>query len=154
MYSYGPPHMAEQKQDDQLEHTYSSYVRIWDVALKTCQRWWMIERNGERGLGISVLVARHDDDDDDELGVNKKKKTILILKWLDLVLNDLKTTNQRNCYCCNDTLPKHKSLVLLTDTVFFNTAAGLLQEDTAAPYLFILCLDYILQTSIAGVFVV
>ena len=37
MYSYGPPHMAEQKQDDQLEHTYSSYVRIRDVALKTCQ---------------------------------------------------------------------------------------------------------------------
>ena len=32
MYSYGPPHMAEQKQDDQLKHTYSSYVRIWDVA--------------------------------------------------------------------------------------------------------------------------
>ena len=27
--------MVEQKQDDQLEHTYSSYVRIWDVALKT-----------------------------------------------------------------------------------------------------------------------
>ena len=26
MYFYGPPHMAEQKQDDQLEHTYSSYV--------------------------------------------------------------------------------------------------------------------------------
>ena len=38
MYSYGPPHMAEQKQDDQLEHTYSSYVRIRDVALKTYQR--------------------------------------------------------------------------------------------------------------------
>ena len=35
MYSYGPPHMAEQKQDDQLEHTFSSYVRIRDVALKT-----------------------------------------------------------------------------------------------------------------------
>ena len=30
-----PPHMAEQKQDDQLEHTYSSYVRIRDIALKT-----------------------------------------------------------------------------------------------------------------------
>ena len=28
MYSYGPPHMAKQKQDDQLEHTYSSYVRM------------------------------------------------------------------------------------------------------------------------------
>ena len=63
MYSYGPPHMAKQKQDDQLEHTYSSYVRIQDVALKTCQKQWMIGRSGERGSGISVLVARHDDDD-------------------------------------------------------------------------------------------
>ena len=36
--SYGPPHMAKQKQDDQLEHIYSSYVRIRDVAMKTCQR--------------------------------------------------------------------------------------------------------------------
>ena len=27
LYSYGPPHMAKQKQDEQLEHTYSSYVR-------------------------------------------------------------------------------------------------------------------------------
>ena len=65
MYSYGPPHMAKQKQDDQLEHTYSSYVRIRDVALKTSQRRWMIGRSGERGLGISVLAAWHDDDDDD-----------------------------------------------------------------------------------------
>ena len=64
MYSYGPPHMAKQKQDDQLEHTYSSYVRIRDVNLKTCQKRWMIGRSGERGSGISVLVARHDDDDD------------------------------------------------------------------------------------------
>ena len=29
--------MAKQKQDDPLEHTYSNYVRIGDVALKTCQ---------------------------------------------------------------------------------------------------------------------
>ena len=63
MYSYGPPHMAKQKHDDQLEHTYSSYVRIWDVALKTCQKQWIIGRGGERGSGISVLVV-HDDDDD------------------------------------------------------------------------------------------
>ena len=64
MNSYGPPHMAKQKQDDQLKHTYSSYVRIQDVALlKTCQRRWMIGRSGERGSEISVLVARHDDDD-------------------------------------------------------------------------------------------
>ena len=64
MYSYGPPHMAEQKQDDQLEHTYSSYVRIQDVALKTCRKRWTIGRSGERGSGISVPAARHDDDDD------------------------------------------------------------------------------------------
>ena len=38
MYSYGPPHMAKQKHDDQLELTYSSYVRIRDVTLKTCQK--------------------------------------------------------------------------------------------------------------------
>ena len=65
MYSYGPPHMAEQKQDDQLEHTYNNYLRIRDVALKTCRRRWTIGRSGERGLGISVLAARNDDDDDD-----------------------------------------------------------------------------------------
>ena len=58
--------MAEQKQDDQLEHTYSSYVRIRDVALKTRQRRWTIGKRGERGSGISVLAARHDDDDDDD----------------------------------------------------------------------------------------
>ena len=56
-------HMAKQKHDDQLEHTYSSYVRIRDVALKTCQRRWIIWRSGERRSGISVLVARHDHDD-------------------------------------------------------------------------------------------
>ena len=28
-------HMAEQKQDDQLEHTYSSYIRIRDVVQKS-----------------------------------------------------------------------------------------------------------------------
>ena len=52
--------MAEQKQDVQLEQTYSSYVRIWDAALKTCQRRWTTGRSGERGWGISVLAARHD----------------------------------------------------------------------------------------------
>ena len=67
MYSNGPPHMAEQKQDGLLEHTYSSYVRIRDVALNTCQRRWTIGRSGERGSGISVLAAWHDDDDDDKL---------------------------------------------------------------------------------------
>ena len=64
MYSYGPPHMAGQKLDDKHEHTYSSYVRIRDVAPKTYQRRWTIGKSGERGSGISVLAARHDDDDD------------------------------------------------------------------------------------------
>ena len=58
------PTSAVQKQDDQHEHTFSSYVRIRDVVLKTCQRRWTIGKSGERGSGISVLPARHDDDDD------------------------------------------------------------------------------------------
>ena len=58
IYSNGPPHMAKQKQDDQLKHTYSSYVRIRDVTLKTCQKRSIIGRSGERGSGISVLAAR------------------------------------------------------------------------------------------------
>ena len=57
--------MAKKKQDDQLERTYSSYVRIRDVAMKTSQKRWMIGRSGERGSGISVLAAQHEDDDDD-----------------------------------------------------------------------------------------
>ena len=58
------PHMAGQNQDDQLDHIFSSYVRIRDVALKTYQRQWTIGRSGERGSGISVPVEWHDDDDD------------------------------------------------------------------------------------------
>ena len=65
MYSYGPPHMAEQKQSNQLEPIFSSSVKIRDVALTTCQKRWTIGRSGERGSEISVLVARQDDDDDD-----------------------------------------------------------------------------------------
>ena len=72
MYSYGPPHMAVQKQDDQHEHTSRSYVRIRDVVLRTCQGRWTIGRSGERGSGISVLPARDDDDDDD---IKKRSKT-------------------------------------------------------------------------------
>ena len=58
--------MAEQKQDDLLEYTYSSYVRIQDVALKTCQRRWTIGRSVERGSGVSVVAARDDDDEEEE----------------------------------------------------------------------------------------
>ena len=69
MYSYGPPHMAEQKQDDQHEHTFSNYVRIRDVVQKTFLGRWTIGKSGERGSGISVLPARQDDDDDCNVAV-------------------------------------------------------------------------------------
>ena len=63
-YYYGPPHMAKQKQDDQPELTFSSYVRTQDVTQKTSRRRWTIWKSGERWSRISVLAARHDDDDD------------------------------------------------------------------------------------------
>ena len=66
MYSYGSFHMAEQKQGDQLEPTYSSSVMIRGVALMTWRKRWTIGRGGKRGSGISVLVARQGDDDDDD----------------------------------------------------------------------------------------
>ena len=80
MYSYGPLHIAEQKQDDQLENTFSSYVRIRDVALKTCQRRWTIGRSGKRVSGISMLAARHDDyvDDDDDFSLGTVSFTVII----------------------------------------------------------------------------
>ena len=34
------------------------------------------------------------------------------------------------------------------DTDYFDIVAGMLQEDTLVPYLFIICLDYMLRTSI------
>ena len=63
MYSYGPPHMAGQKQDNQLEHTFSSYVRIRDVALKTSQRRWTIGKSGEMDNRACGTKWWHDDDD-------------------------------------------------------------------------------------------
>ena len=66
MYFCGPLHVDEQKQDDQPEPIYNSSVPIRDIARKTCQKQWTIGRGGERGLGISVLMAWDDDDDDDK----------------------------------------------------------------------------------------
>ena len=37
------------------------------------------------------------------------------------------------------------------DTEYFDIVAGVLQEDTLAPYLFIICLDYVLRTSIDNI---
>ena len=57
--------MDEQRQDNQIENTYSSTVPIRDVTLKTCRKQWTIEKGGKKGSAISVLKAHHDDDDDD-----------------------------------------------------------------------------------------
>ena len=66
MYSCELLHMDEERQDDQLEPTYSSSVPIRDAALKTCQKQWTIGRGSKRGSGIFVLIVQHDDDDDDD----------------------------------------------------------------------------------------
>ena len=76
MYSNGPPIKAEQNQYRRLERTYSSSVRIRDVALKTCQKRWTIGRSGERGSWISMLAARHDDDDDETGCLTKEREHI------------------------------------------------------------------------------
>ena len=82
--------MAELKQEDQLEHIYSSCVRIRNVAQKTCQRRWTIGKSGKRGSEISVLVARHDDEPSanyfyEELLI----EVIIVYKRLSLVTWDL-----------------------------------------------------------------
>ena len=82
MYSYGSPHTAAQKQDDQHERTFSSCVRIQDVVLKTCLGRWTIGRSGERGSGISVLPARYDDDDD--VIKTMKMKILVQIQLIDL----------------------------------------------------------------------
>ena len=62
MYSCGPLHMDEQRQDNQLEPTYSRSVPIGDVTQKTYRKQWTTERSGQRGLGIYKLIERSDDD--------------------------------------------------------------------------------------------
>ena len=69
--------MAAQKQEDQLERTFSSYVRIQVVVLKTYLGRWTIGRSGERGSGISVLPARYDDDDD--IYIESEKVIVIFL---------------------------------------------------------------------------
>ena len=81
MFSYEPSHLAEQKQVDQLEPTYSSSVRTRAVALGTYQKRWTTGRSGERWSVISVLAARHDnddanDDDDDFHRINRSNSSI------------------------------------------------------------------------------
>ena len=68
--------MDEQRQDDQIESTYSSSVPIEDVAWKTYWERWTIETSGESGSGRSMVAAQHDDDDDDD-GLNSTYAILL-----------------------------------------------------------------------------
>ena len=56
MYFYRPLHTDEQRQDDQLEPTYSGCVPIRDIVMKTCRQRWTIGSGDERGSGISVQM--------------------------------------------------------------------------------------------------
>ena len=70
------------KQGDQLEPTYSSYVRIQGVALRTCRKQWTIGRCGEKGSGISVLMAWQNDE---MMKLFKKElylNCVLMLNWI------------------------------------------------------------------------
>ena len=75
MYSCGSLHVDEQRQDVQLEPMYNSSVPIRDVALRICRKQWTIGRCGERGSGISVLIAQHEGNDDDSLDKDIHKMT-------------------------------------------------------------------------------
>ena len=212
MYSCRPPHMANQKQDGQLEHIYSSYVMIRDVTLKTCQRRWMIGRCGERGSGISMLAAQNDDDDygnrilflnfffththththiepkmenilrKNQNGFRRNRSTTSQILTIRRILEGVRAKNLQATLLFVDFtkafdsihrgkmeqillaygLPKETVAAIMIlyrntkvkvrspdgDTEYFDIVAGVLQGDTLAPYLFIICLDYVLRTSI------
>ena len=72
--------------DNQLELIYNSYVWTEDVVKKTCRKRWMIETNGERESGKSVLGAQHDDDDN----------LLSSYSWnLEFIWSDFESENQR-----------------------------------------------------------
>ena len=116
MYSYGSPHMAAQKQDDQHERIFSSYARIQVVVLKTCLGRWTIGRSGERGSEISVLPARYDDDDG-----NRDKGTLRwqrFLKkrscnlWNNLLRRVIdKTENYKRSWLCGNSVEKFNGII-------------------------------------------
>ncbi len=57
MYSYGPPHMAKQKQDDRLEHTYSSYVFANPAALQPEGRAEMVFLSDSNPRELAKVAA-------------------------------------------------------------------------------------------------
>ena len=54
---------------------------------------------------------------------------------------------QRNCHSYNDPVQEHQINGQL-ETEFFDILAEVLQGDTLAPFLFVICLDYVLRISV------
>ena len=82
---WNPSH-GRKEQHDQLKLTYSSFVRIRDLAKRTCQKRWTIGRGGERGSGISMLMAGHAAADDDVFQCVKPKYIYTLILCLMLTL--------------------------------------------------------------------
>ena len=116
--------MAEQKQDDQLEPTYSNSVRKRGVIPTTCRKWWTIGRGSERGSGISKLVARKDDDDVDLLYYSLKKhkkksaNNIQLVELLDVQPSRLWLYNTTTTYL---QIGKAINMMSMENTVKFST---------------------------------
>ena len=87
MYSCGPLHMDEQRQDDQLAPIYISSGPMQDIDLKTYRERWTIETGGGRRSGRSMLEMRHDDDNDDNY-----------LQWIIIYYLKLYNSAQTNYY--------------------------------------------------------
>ena len=121
MYSCGPLWSDVQREDDQLEHTYSSSAPIRNV--RTCWKQWTIGSGGKRGSGISVLMALHDDDDD-EIHLCLSRGNTIVCRFFQGLWFYTKKKNgantssiwspQRKCYSYKDALWKHESQGLLT----------------------------------------
>ena len=56
---------------DQQKFTYINSVLTLDAVKKTCQKRWLIEKDGEKELKETVLSARIDDDDEAKLNLHK-----------------------------------------------------------------------------------
>ena len=158
MHSCGPLHMDEQRQDDQLEPTYNCSVPIQDVAFKTYRKRGTIEKGGE----ISV---RHDDDDiwlskaHFSTGtIRRCRRGHYSFHWIApltldsyLIMLSVKQGGINYHFVILwydstwDWTPKVRSPD--GDTEYFDIVAGVLQGDTLGSYLFIICLDYVLRTS-------
>ena len=67
-FSRGPHHTDKQVLDVRLELIYNR------CSLDDQSNEWMIETNGERASGKSLLAALHDDDDDDADREREDKK--------------------------------------------------------------------------------